>query len=154
MQPVGALLGSQEAAGALGLTRWTLNRRRKAGDFPEPVAELASGPVWEREQLVEYARSRSERFVERASVASFAADGQGDRSGEGATGGSSAFSPAEIAAELGMPAWWVEDMSFTLPVNRSLGTGEWTVPAHALAIWLRAAAHPTEAHVLYAEARS
>ena len=152
MPPVGALLGLQEASEALGLTRWTIRRRP---DFPEPVARLASGPVWERDQLVEYARARSEVFVERASVAAFAADGQGNRSGGDVEfSPSSAFSPAEIAAELGMPAWWVEDMSYLLPVNRSLGTGEWSVPRHALAIWLRAAAQPTEANVLYAEARS
>ena len=147
------LLGAQEVAAALGLTRRTLHRRRREADFPSPVAELASGPVWERDQIVEYARSRSERFVERASVAALAF-GEGDRSGEAAIVGDSALSPAEIAAELGMPSWWCEEMSFTLPVNRNLGTGEWSVPRHALAIWLRAAAQPTDAHVLYAEARA
>ena len=146
------LLGAQEVARALGLTRRTLHRRRREADFPEPVAELAATPVWTREQLVEYARARSEVFVERASVAAFAADGGGtNRSGGDVEfSPSSAFSPAEIAAELGMPSRWCEEMSFQLPVNRNLGTGEWSVPRHALAIWLRAAADRSRAHAEYA----
>ncbi|HXG75502.1 MAG TPA: hypothetical protein VNJ53_02940 [Gaiellaceae bacterium] len=67
------LLGVREAARLLGLTRQGLLKRRRQPDFPPPV-ELASGPVWTREQLVEYARGRAERFYERPAVERLAAE--------------------------------------------------------------------------------
>lgn len=47
-----ALLGSQEAAEALGVSRQRLAQIRQAKpDFPSPVTELAAGPVWTRDAI-------------------------------------------------------------------------------------------------------
>src|SRR4051812_37550668 len=58
-----ALAGLAEAALLLGISKQALSERRRpsalAGGrvvFPEPVAELACGPIWLRAQLLEYAR--------------------------------------------------------------------------------------------------
>ena len=42
--------------------------RREQEDFPRPLAELAAGPVWSRQQLVRYAVKRSERYFEREPI--------------------------------------------------------------------------------------
>jgi hypothetical protein len=66
------LLGLREVADLLGLTREGIRLRRQSADFPEPVAELACGPVWTRDDLIEYACSRSARLDERAAIARLA----------------------------------------------------------------------------------
>jgi predicted DNA-binding transcriptional regulator AlpA len=57
----------REVSELLGLTPEAVRLRRQQSDFPEPV-ELGCGPVWTREQIVEYARSRSARYFERAAI--------------------------------------------------------------------------------------
>jgi hypothetical protein len=42
------LLGAQEAAAALGVSRQRFHQLRQSGRFPVPVTELRSGPVWSR----------------------------------------------------------------------------------------------------------
>jgi hypothetical protein len=67
-----SLLGLREVADLLGLTREGIRLRRQSGDFAEPVAELACGPVWTRDALIEYACSRSALREERAAIARLA----------------------------------------------------------------------------------
>lgn len=74
------MLGLAEAAELLGLSRRALSGRRGSPDFPVPVAELRCGPVWEREQIVAYAASRSARFRERRGVRSLAERSSADSS--------------------------------------------------------------------------
>jgi hypothetical protein len=40
------LLGAQEAATVLGVSRQRLHELRRSGQFPVPLAELGNGPVW------------------------------------------------------------------------------------------------------------
>lgn len=68
------MVGLAEAAELLGLRRNTLCARTRRPDFPQPVAELAATPVWTRDQLVDYARQRCERYVERAAIQALAKD--------------------------------------------------------------------------------
>jgi hypothetical protein len=60
--PVADLLGLAEAAALLGVSKSAVCQRRELTrlgrgrvPFPKPVAELASGPVWRRHQLMTYA---------------------------------------------------------------------------------------------------
>jgi predicted DNA-binding transcriptional regulator AlpA len=48
VEVVPGLLGAQEAAAALGVSRQRFHQLRQSGRFPVPVTELGSGPVWSR----------------------------------------------------------------------------------------------------------
>lgn len=48
VEVVPRLLGAQEAAAALGVSRQRFHQLRQAGRFPVPITELGSGPVWSR----------------------------------------------------------------------------------------------------------
>jgi hypothetical protein len=65
----GELLGVGETASLLDLTLQGLRKRRRAGDFPAPAADLARGPVWTRSQLRAYAVARCERYHELVALA-------------------------------------------------------------------------------------
>jgi hypothetical protein len=45
------LVGTAEAAEMLGVERPRIGRWKKSGVLPDPVAELAAGPVWFRDQI-------------------------------------------------------------------------------------------------------
>src|SRR5580658_6602472 len=48
----------------LGISKQTLiNWRNRAADFPEPAAELKSGPVWQRELVVAWAKASGIRVA-------------------------------------------------------------------------------------------
>jgi DeoR/GlpR family transcriptional regulator of sugar metabolism len=66
------IYGVQEVAELFGVTEETVRRRRQLPDFPEPT-RLACGVVWTRDQLVEYARLRAEKFKERPAIVELAA---------------------------------------------------------------------------------
>ena len=68
------LAGLAEVASLLGLSKPATNRRSQADDFPEPIARLASGPVWRTEDVIAYARIRVSRFHERPGVERLAAE--------------------------------------------------------------------------------
>ena len=52
------LVGTSEVAEMLGVSKQTLiNWRNRVADFPEPVAELKSGPVWQREEVISWAKT-------------------------------------------------------------------------------------------------
>jgi len=54
------LLGLSEVAELLGITRQTVtNWRSRRRDFPEPTADLKSGPIWIRARIVEWAVNNS-----------------------------------------------------------------------------------------------
>jgi predicted DNA-binding transcriptional regulator AlpA len=55
------LVGVAEAAAVLGWDKRRIFTYLSRGSFPEPVAALASGRVWRRETVEEFARSRSRR---------------------------------------------------------------------------------------------
>jgi hypothetical protein len=68
------LLGVAEVCETLTLTRGALHHRRHLGDFPDPIAEVAATPLWTREQIHAYARSRAARFEERPGIEALAAE--------------------------------------------------------------------------------
>jgi hypothetical protein len=49
------LLGAQEAAAALGVSRQRFHQLRQSGRFPVPVTELGSGPIWSRSAVESFA---------------------------------------------------------------------------------------------------
>ncbi|WP_315766724.1 MULTISPECIES: ParA family protein [unclassified Bradyrhizobium] len=59
------LLGLAEIAALLGTTKQVVSnwRTRKPG-FPHPVVELKSGPVWQREDIVRWAKREGVSFAE------------------------------------------------------------------------------------------
>jgi hypothetical protein len=55
------LVGTAEAAEILGVERPRIGRWKKSKVLPEPVAELAAGPVWYREQIEAVLSERDRR---------------------------------------------------------------------------------------------
>jgi len=53
------LVGVHEAAELLGLSRSAVVERRRAGTFPEPVAELRCGPIWRKADVEKHAHNYS-----------------------------------------------------------------------------------------------
>ena len=53
------LIGVKEAAEILGWDTRRVTTYRSRGSFPEPVTELAMGPVWTREQIENYKREKT-----------------------------------------------------------------------------------------------
>ncbi len=52
------LAGLKEVADRLQITRSSVSARRKHRDFPVPLAELASGPVWDLDEIDHYEHLR------------------------------------------------------------------------------------------------
>ena len=50
------LVGAAEIAALLGVSRQRVDQLSRHEDFPEPVAELASGRIWTRQSIEEWAR--------------------------------------------------------------------------------------------------
>jgi hypothetical protein len=112
----------------LGLTGQGVRLRRKQPDFPEPLAQLACGPIWRREDIVAYAKARCERYYERAAIEELASE---DVAG--------VLSVAEAAEALGVSEGEVERLSVTepsLPRRREIRTGTLLgIPADGLVLW-------------------
>jgi chromosome partitioning protein len=73
------LLGLSEVADLLGASRQTVgNWRQRREGFPEPVAELKSGPIWQRATIVEWAEANGVTVVRRTPPER---DGQTQRAG-------------------------------------------------------------------------
>ncbi len=49
------LMGTSEVAALLGVSRQRVQQLSKTEQFPEPVARLAAGPIWEREDVERWA---------------------------------------------------------------------------------------------------
>jgi hypothetical protein len=60
-----ALAGVAEAAAILGWDRRRVITYVDRGSFPEPVARLASGRVWRREDVEAFGRAWNRRRAER-----------------------------------------------------------------------------------------
>jgi hypothetical protein len=60
-----ALVGVAEAAAIMGWDRRRVITYVDRGSFPEPVAHLASGRVWRREDVEAFARAWNRRRAER-----------------------------------------------------------------------------------------
>ena len=50
------LVGTAEIAALLGVTPQRVHQLSKKPDFPQPVAVLAAGMIWRREDVEEWAR--------------------------------------------------------------------------------------------------
>jgi prophage regulatory protein len=50
------LVGAFEIAGILGVSRQRVHQLAVTSGFPAPLADLASGKVWERSAIEEWAR--------------------------------------------------------------------------------------------------
>lgn len=50
------LVGVAEVADMLGVTRTRVSQLASVSGFPEPVARLAAGPVWARDDVERWAR--------------------------------------------------------------------------------------------------
>jgi len=55
------LIGTTEVAELLGMSRQRLHELRKAGRFPEPIVELAAGPIWLRSAVVAFEGPRERK---------------------------------------------------------------------------------------------
>jgi hypothetical protein len=122
---VSELVGVAEVAAMLGVRKSGLANRRKAPVFPAPVAQLAAGPVWTREQIVAYAADRSDRLVERPAVEELARE---------------ALSVEDAAATLGVPASRVRYLAEHegMPSVMRLRTGEIIgIPRDSLGLYAR-----------------
>lgn len=53
--------GVSEVAQALGISRQRLTDIRQRNDFPQPVAELSSGPVWDLDEIARWTSSGARR---------------------------------------------------------------------------------------------
>ena len=57
-RPPPRLAGAYEVAAYLGIGRSALADRRRRHRFPEPLAQLACGPVWDLDDIEAYAEER------------------------------------------------------------------------------------------------
>ena len=57
--------GLHEVAALLGISKAAVSSRRATVDprFPEPLATLRCGPVWDLEEVETYERNRNRRFI-------------------------------------------------------------------------------------------
>lgn len=55
------LAGLSEAAEILGWDKRRVSTYRKRGAFPEPIQQLASGPIWTRKQIENYRDALDDR---------------------------------------------------------------------------------------------
>ncbi len=57
--------GLHEVAALLGVSKAAVAARRATVDppFPEPIASLRCGPIWNLEHVEEYERDRRRRFI-------------------------------------------------------------------------------------------
>jgi chromosome partitioning protein len=62
------LLGLSEVADLLGTSRQAVGnwRQRRQGGFPEPMAELKSGPIWRRDDIVTWAEANGKAVLDAA----------------------------------------------------------------------------------------
>ena len=127
------MLGAQEIADLLGLSRQGLHKRRKRSDFPEPYAEVAATPLWTDDQIRAYARDRASRFEEREQIEELAQIEEPARD---------YFALEEAAETLGVDArqiWALARQWPTMPRKFNRRTGETIgIPRDALGVWGRA----------------
>jgi hypothetical protein len=52
--PVEDILGTSEVAEVLGVSKQRIHSLRQMNEFPEPVVQLASTPLWDRKDVVSF----------------------------------------------------------------------------------------------------
>jgi hypothetical protein len=52
--PVEDILGTSEVAEVLGVSKQRIHSLRQMKEFPEPVVQLASTPLWDRKDVVSF----------------------------------------------------------------------------------------------------
>jgi predicted DNA-binding transcriptional regulator AlpA len=50
--PLDNILGTAEVASVLGVSKQRIHSLRKLAEFPEPVIQLASTPLWDRSDIL------------------------------------------------------------------------------------------------------
>lgn len=55
------IVGLTEAGEMMGVTSARVNQLRRRPDFPEPLEELACGPIWLKAAIEEYDAARRQR---------------------------------------------------------------------------------------------
>lgn len=50
--PIDDILGTSEVAEVLGVSKQRIHSLRKMAEFPEPIVQLASTPLWDRSEVV------------------------------------------------------------------------------------------------------
>jgi chromosome partitioning protein len=64
--PNSELLGVAEVAELLGVTRQAVTNWKSRGNFPDPIANLKSGPVWGSSDVLDWAQAMGIEIVERS----------------------------------------------------------------------------------------
>ncbi|HVA05479.1 MAG TPA: hypothetical protein VNG12_01940 [Acidimicrobiales bacterium] len=57
------LVGAAEIASLFGVSRQRVDQLTRAEGFPEPVAELASGRIWNRDEVIAWAEATGRTIV-------------------------------------------------------------------------------------------
>lgn len=52
--PVEDILGTSEVAEVLGVSKQRIHSLRQTIDFPEPMLQLASTPLWDRQEVMAF----------------------------------------------------------------------------------------------------
>jgi predicted DNA-binding transcriptional regulator AlpA len=52
--PVDNILGTAEVADVLGVSKQRIANLRKLAEFPDPVVHLASTPLWDRSDILDF----------------------------------------------------------------------------------------------------
>jgi predicted DNA-binding transcriptional regulator AlpA len=52
--PVENILGTSEVAEVLGVSKQRIHSLRQMSSFPEPVVQLASTPLWDKEDVIKF----------------------------------------------------------------------------------------------------
>lgn len=52
--PVEDILGTSEVAEVLGVSKQRIHSLRQMAEFPEPFVQLASTPLWDRTEVIEF----------------------------------------------------------------------------------------------------
>lgn len=58
------LVGTTEISNMLGVSRQRVTQLAATPAFPEPVARLAAGPIWDRSDIEEWARKTGRELHE------------------------------------------------------------------------------------------
>lgn len=59
-QKIPPLVGVTDAAEILGWSKQQVNVYLSRGKFPEPIQRISSGPIWTRQQILDYKNERND----------------------------------------------------------------------------------------------
>ena len=58
------LVGTTEISQMLGVSRQRVTQLPTSSGFPEPIARLAAGPIWDREAVEQWAEKTGRKIVD------------------------------------------------------------------------------------------